>query len=58
MPLVFVIYYFFILSVARLSPLGTAANIGLLYRPHAIYDGDCGAIVGLKIGRGNRSTRR
>jgi hypothetical protein len=37
-----------ILSGVRLSPLGTAATI----------DGDCGAIGGMKIGRGNRSTRR
>jgi hypothetical protein len=42
----------------RLSPLGTAAITGLLYQPRMIGDGDCGAIGGMKIGRGNRSTRR
>jgi hypothetical protein len=35
----------------RLSPLGTAATVGL-------DDSDCRAIGGMKIGRGNRSTRR
>jgi hypothetical protein len=41
-----------------LSPLGTAATTGLLYQPQMIVDGDCGVIGGIKIGRGNRSTRR
>jgi hypothetical protein len=41
----------------RLSPLGTAANIGLLYQPHKIDEGNCGAIGGVKIGRATRSTR-
>jgi hypothetical protein len=52
--------YFFIviLSGVRMSSLGTAATIGLLYQPHMIYDGDCGAIDGMQIGRGNRSIRR
>jgi hypothetical protein len=36
----------------RLSPLGTAANIGLLYQPQMIDDGDCGTISGKKIGGG------
>jgi hypothetical protein len=40
-----------------LSPLGTAAIPGLLYQSHMIDEGDCGAIGGMKIGRGNRSTR-
>jgi hypothetical protein len=35
---------------------GTAAPTGLLYQPRMI--GDCGEIDGMKIGRGNRSTRR
>jgi hypothetical protein len=47
-----------ILSGVRLSPLDTAATVGLLYRPQMIYDGDCGANGGMKIGRGNRSTQR
>jgi hypothetical protein len=38
------IFFFFILSVVRLSSLGTAANTGLLYQPQMIDDGDCGAI--------------
>jgi hypothetical protein len=41
-----------------LSPLGTAATSGLLYKPQMIDEDDCGAIGGTKIGRGNRSTRR
>jgi hypothetical protein len=45
-------------SGVRLSPLGAAATTGLLYQPQMIDDGDYGAIVGIKIGRGNRRTRR
>jgi hypothetical protein len=41
----------------RLSPLNTAATSDLLHQPQMIYDGDCGAIGGMKISRGNRSTR-
>jgi hypothetical protein len=53
-------YYFFIIILrgVRLSPLGIAATTGLLYQPQMTNDGDCGAIGGMKIGRGNRSTRR
>jgi hypothetical protein len=55
-------YYIFfiiiILSGVRLSPLGTAATTGPLYQPQMIDDDDCGVIGGMKIGRGNRSTRR
>jgi hypothetical protein len=47
-----------IISGVGLSPLGTAATSDLLYKPQMIDDGDCGAIGGMKIGRGNRSTRR
>jgi hypothetical protein len=47
-----------ILSGVRLSPLGTTATTGLLYRPQMIDNGDCGAIGGMKIGRRNRSTWR
>jgi hypothetical protein len=43
-----------VLSGVRLSPLGTAATAGLLYQPQMIDDGNCG----MKMGRGNRSTRR
>jgi hypothetical protein len=38
--------------------LGTAAISGLLYKPQMIDEDDCGAIGGMKIGRGDRSTRR
>jgi hypothetical protein len=38
--------------------LGTAATSGLLYKPQMIDEDDGGAIGGMKIGRGNRSTRR
>jgi hypothetical protein len=38
--------------------LGTAATTGLLYQPRMIGDGDCGEIGGMRIGRGNRNTRR
>jgi hypothetical protein len=41
-----------------LSPLGTAAIYGLLYKPQMLDEDDCGAIGGMKIGRGDRSTRR
>jgi hypothetical protein len=41
-----------------LSPLGTAATCSLLYKPQMIDEVDCGEIGGMKIGRGNRSTRR
>jgi hypothetical protein len=51
-------WFFFILSGLRLSPLGTAAITGVLYQPQMIDDGDFGAAGGMKIGRGNRSTRR
>jgi hypothetical protein len=51
-------YFFIILIVVRLSPPGTAATTGLLYQLQMINDGDCGAVGGMKIGRGNRSTWR
>jgi hypothetical protein len=40
------------------SPLGTAATTDLLYQPQMTDDGDSGAVGGMKIGRGNRRTRR
>jgi hypothetical protein len=45
------------LGGVRLSPLGKSATVGLLYQPRMIDD-DYGAVGGLRIGRGNRSTRR
>jgi hypothetical protein len=47
-----------IISGVRLSSLGTAATAGLLYQPQMIDEGDCGATGGMKVDRGNRSTRR
>jgi hypothetical protein len=52
------LYFFIIPSGARLSPLGTAATTDLLDQPQTTDDDGCGAIGGIKIGRGNRSTRR
>jgi hypothetical protein len=49
---------FIIISGVGLRPLGTAATSGLLYKPQMIDDGECVAIAEMKIGRGNRSTRR
>jgi hypothetical protein len=51
-------YYYFILSGVRLSPLGTAATTGLLYQSRMVDDDECGAVGGMRIGRGNRGTRR
>jgi hypothetical protein len=42
----------------RLSPLGTSTTVGLLYQPRMIDGDDYGAVGGMRIGRGNRSTRR
>jgi hypothetical protein len=42
----------------RGGTFGTAATAGLWYQPRMIGDGNCGEIGGMKIGRGNRSTRR
>jgi hypothetical protein len=41
------------LGRVRLSPLGTSATTALLYQPRVIDIGDCGAVGGTKIGRGN-----
>jgi hypothetical protein len=50
--------FLIIFSGVGLSPLDTATTSGLLYKPQMIDEGDCGAIGGMKIGKGNRSTRR
>jgi hypothetical protein len=42
----------------RLSPLGTSATVGLLYQPRMIDYVDYGAVGAMRMGRGNRSTRR
>jgi hypothetical protein len=50
-------FYFFIMGWdwvhLVLRPL-----FGLLYQPQMIDDGECGAVGGMRIGRGHRSTRR
>jgi hypothetical protein len=52
-------FFFFLVSLGevRLSPLDMSANVGLLYQPRMIDD-DYGAVGGMRVGRGNRSTRR
>jgi hypothetical protein len=50
--------FFNILSGVRLSPLSTAATTGLLRQLQMIEDGNCRAISGMNIGRGNRGIRR
>jgi hypothetical protein len=46
------------LGGVRLNPLGTSATVVLLYQPRMIDDDDYGAVCGMRIGRGIRSTRR
>jgi predicted nucleic acid-binding Zn ribbon protein len=53
-----IIIIIIIISGVWLSPLGSAATIGLIYQPQMIDDGDYGALGWMKIGRGYRSTRR
>jgi hypothetical protein len=52
--------FFFLVSLGGviLGPLGTSATVGLLYQPRMIDDDNYGAVGGMRIGRGNRSTRR
>jgi hypothetical protein len=56
--IIIIIIIIIIIGGMGLSPLGTAATSGLLYKPQMIDEDDCGAIGGMKIGRENRSTRR
>jgi hypothetical protein len=53
-----IIIIIIIISGMGLSSLGTVDTSGLLYKPQMIDEGDCGAIGGMKIGRGNQSTWR
>jgi hypothetical protein len=50
---------FFLVSLGgvRLSPLDTSATVGLLFQPRMIDD-DYEPVGGMRIGRGNRSSRR
>jgi hypothetical protein len=41
----------------RLSPLGTSATNWPIV-PAPMMDDECGAVGGMRIGRGNRSTQR
>jgi hypothetical protein len=50
------IIYFIIILWGGTKSLGTAATSGLLYKPQRIDEGACGALAGMKIGRGSRST--
>jgi hypothetical protein len=52
-----ILFFLVSLSGVRLSPLGMSATAGLLYQPRMIDD-DYGAVSGMRIGRGHRSTRR
>jgi hypothetical protein len=51
-------FFFFLVSLGgvRLSPFGTSA-VNCLILP-APDDEECGAVDGIRIGKGNRSTRR
>jgi cytochrome b subunit of formate dehydrogenase len=53
MSIIIIIIIIIIISGVILNPLGTAATTGLLYQSQMIDDGDCGAVGGMKIGRGN-----
>jgi hypothetical protein len=52
------VYSFFLILWGGTESVGTGATIGLLYKPQMIDEDDCGVIGGMKIGMGNRSTRR
>jgi hypothetical protein len=54
----FIRLFFSYCGGVRPSSLGTSATVGLLYQPRMIDDDDYGAVAGMRIGRGNRSTRR
>jgi hypothetical protein len=52
----FTVFFFFVWSETVHSvrrPL-----FGLLYQPRMVDENDCGAVGGMRIARGNRSTRR
>jgi hypothetical protein len=52
------IFNFFNYWWGGITSVGTGAPSGLLYKPQMIDEDDCGAVGGMKIGRGNRSTQR
>jgi hypothetical protein len=51
-------FLFLFLVGVRLSPLGTVDTTGLSHQSQIIDNGDCGAVGGMKIGRGNQNTQR
>jgi hypothetical protein len=51
-------YYYYFLIGWDWAHLVLLPLFGLLYQPQMTDDGDCGAIGGMWIGRGNRCTRR
>jgi hypothetical protein len=51
--IVIIIIYYYYYWWGGTKFLGTVATYGLLYKPQMIDEGDCGAIGGMKIGRGN-----
>jgi hypothetical protein len=51
--MVLFLFVIIILNGVRLSPLRTVGTTDLLYQPQMIDDGDCGAVGGMEIGRGN-----
>jgi hypothetical protein len=56
-PIVVRVFFLVSLGGVRLSPLGTSATVGLLYQPRMIDD-DYGAVGGMRISTGSRSTGR
>jgi hypothetical protein len=46
------IYTFLFVSWVRMSPLFTAATVGLLFQSQMIDDDECEAVGGMRIGRG------
>jgi hypothetical protein len=55
--LIDVFFFLIFFGGVRLSPLVRRPLFGLLYQPRMIDD-ECGAVDGMRIGRGNKSTRR
>jgi hypothetical protein len=53
-------FFFFLVSLdgVKMSPHGMSVTTGLLYQPRMTDDDECGAVGGMRIGRGDRSTRR
>jgi hypothetical protein len=49
----FIVYFYYWWGGTK--SLGTAATSGLMYKPQMIDEGDCGAVGGMKIDRGNRT---